>query len=52
MSVSIQSGESVSTGGFIVRLHSGEENGKKWARIDLAFAVEDTFNEGENYDEE
>jgi len=52
MNVAIQSGESVSTGGFIVRLHSGEENGKKWARIDLAFAVEDTFNEGENYDEE
>ncbi len=52
MNIAIQSGESVSTGGFIARLHCGEENGKKWARIDLAFAVEDSFNEGENYDEE
>jgi hypothetical protein len=52
MNIAIQSGESVSTGGFIARLHCGEENGKKWARIDLAFAVEDSFNEGESYDEE
>jgi hypothetical protein len=52
MRVAIKSGESVSTGGFIARLISGEENGEKWAKIDLAFAVEDSFNEGQNYDEE
>lgn len=52
MRMAIQQGESVSTGGFIVTLHSGEENGEKWARIDLAFAVDQTFSEGEVYDEE
>jgi hypothetical protein len=52
MRMAIQSGESVSTGGFIARLHCGEENGDKWARIDLAFAIEQTFSEGESYDEE
>ncbi len=52
MRVAIKSGESVSTGGFIARLISGEENGEKWARIDLAFAIEQTFSEGEVYDEE
>lgn len=52
MRVAIKSGESVSTGGFIARLISGEENGEKWARIDLAFAIEQTFGEGEVYDEE
>ena len=52
MRVAIKSGESVSTGGFIARLISGEENGEKWARIDLVFAIEQTFGEGEAYDEE
>jgi hypothetical protein len=52
MRVAIQQGESVSTGGFIARLHCGEENGENWARIDLVFAIEQTFGEGEIYDEE
>jgi hypothetical protein len=52
MRMAINQGESVSTRGFIVTLLSGEENGEKWARIDLAFAVDQTFNEGEVYDEE
>jgi len=52
MRMAIKQGESVSTGGFIVTLLSGEEKGEKWARIDLAFAVDQTFNEGEVYDEE
>jgi hypothetical protein len=52
MNMAIQSGHSVNTGGFIARLHCGEENGEKWARIDLIFAIEETYNEGEEYDEE
>ncbi len=52
MRMAIKQDESVSTGGFIVNLISGEENVEKWARIDLAFAVDQTFNEGEVYDEE
>jgi hypothetical protein len=52
MRMAIKQGESVSTGGFIARLISGEENGEKWATIHLVFAIEQTFGEGESYDQE
>jgi hypothetical protein len=52
MRKSIKSGEEVCTGGWQVRIDSGEEHGKKWVRIDLAFAVEYTIHHGEDYDEE
>jgi hypothetical protein len=52
MRMAIKKGEYVSTGGFIASLHCGEENGQKWARIDLVFAIEQTFGEGEVYDQE
>lgn len=52
MRAAIQSGDSVSTGGFIAGVHCGEENGEKWATIDLVFAIEQTFSEGEVYDQE
>jgi hypothetical protein len=52
MRLAIKQDESVSAAGFIVTLLSGEENGEKWAGIDLAFAVDQTFNEGEVYDKE
>jgi hypothetical protein len=52
MRLAIKQDESVSTGGFIITLLSGEENGEKWTRIDLAFAVDQTFSDGEAYDKE
>ncbi len=52
MKMAIKTGEEISTGGWKVRIMSGEDHGGKWAKIDLAFAVEDSFNEGQNYDEE
>lgn len=52
MRKAIQQGQSVSTGGFIVKLISGEENGDKWTRIDLTFAVDQSLNDGEVYDQE
>ena len=52
MKMAIKAGEEMSTGGWQVRIMSGQDHGGKWARIDLAFAIEQTFNEGEEYDEE
>ena len=52
MKMAIKAGEEMSTGGWQVTIMSGQDHGGKWARIDLAFAIEQTFNEGEVYDEE
>jgi RNA polymerase-interacting CarD/CdnL/TRCF family regulator len=52
MKQSIKTDQGMSTGGWEITLVSGEEDGKKWARIDLAFAIEQTFNDGVDYDEE
>lgn len=52
MKEAIKSGEGICTGGWQIEIYSGEKGGEKWARIDLTFAVEESFNEGENYDEE
>lgn len=52
MRQAVETGEGICTGGWQIRIGSGEEHGKKWARIDLAFAVEDTINDGDYYDEE
>ena len=52
MKQSIKTGDGICSGGWQVSINSGEQDGKKWARIDLAFAVEDTINDGEYYDEE
>lgn len=48
--LAIEQDESMFTGGFAVAIRSGEESGKKWAAIDLAFEIESTFNDGEDYD--
>jgi hypothetical protein len=52
MKESIKIGEGICTGGWQIRINSGEERGKKWARIHLAFSIEETFHDGEDYDEE
>lgn len=50
MRQAIEQDESTLSGGFAVAIRSGEENGKKWTAIDLAFEIESTFNDGEDYD--
>lgn len=52
MKQSIKTGEGICTGGWQIKINSGEDCGQKWARIDLAFSIEETFHDGENYDEE
>lgn len=52
MKEAIESNCGMSTGGWQIRINSVEINGKNFARIDLAFSIEETFHDGEEYDEE
>ena len=52
MRYAVEQNESTSTGGFIVKLLSGIEDGKNWVKIDLAFAIDETMHDGEYYDKE
>ena len=43
--------ENTATGGFKVMYEEGVDDGAPWVRINLAFVIESTLNDGVSYDE-